>query len=289
MNSKQNKTTLLSLPLDIRLQIYRWLHLISPLRQLPLAPGCPTPIHCQYILRRVGHDADFPPDYDTSPGTASLLSSYRPLSILPTSLLQTNSQIYHEARLIPFTYNEFVFVNWFASGLWAARAFTRALAPWQRSALRFVRLEVLARDVLDGAGREEWRALCKDWAAGVRGLRMKMVLGSNTVSTIPTTSGTSDLGSGGVGPRAEETRRWVGEGLEIMEGVERVEMEVVAREMVDEDKVRWCEMLEEELRGKGLEKVKVVCVEEVQEKVELTKGNVWWKALVINWGQNGTG
>ncbi|KAH6951165.1 hypothetical protein BKA56DRAFT_625959 [Ilyonectria sp. MPI-CAGE-AT-0026] len=210
MNGKQHKTTLLSLPLEIRLQIYRWLHLSSPVRQLPLAQGHPTPIHCQYILRRVVRDTDFSPDYDTSPSTTCLLSPYRPLSVLPTSLLQTNSQIYHEARLIPFMYNEFVFVNWFASGLWAARAFTRALAPWQRSAIRFVRLEVLARDVLGGAGCEEWRALCKDWAASVRGLRMKMVLGSSTISTIPTTPRTSDSGSGGVGPRAEAARRWVG-------------------------------------------------------------------------------
>lgn len=185
-------------------------------------------------------------------------------------------------------YNEFVFVNWFASGLWAARAFTRALAPWQRSALRFVRLEVLARDVLGGAGREEWHALCKDWAAGVRGLRMKMVLGSSTISTIPTTPRTSDSGSGGVGPRAEAARRWVGGGLAMMRRLERVEMEVVAREMGDEDKVRWCEMLEEELTGKGLERVKVVCVEKVQKKMEWIEGNVWWKALVISWGGDET-
>ncbi|KAH8670764.1 hypothetical protein BGZ61DRAFT_362959 [Ilyonectria robusta] len=282
-------TTLLSLPLEIRLQIYRWLHLMSPVRQLPLAPGYPTLVHCQYILRRVVHNTDFPPDYDTLPSIASLLSPYRPLSVLPTSLLQTNSQIYHEARLIPFMYNEFVFVNWFASGLWTARAFTRALAPWQRSALRFVRLEVLARDVLGSAGREEWRALCKDWAAGVRGLRMKMVLGSSTVSTILTTSGTSDSGSGGVGPRAEAARRWVVGGLGMMRRLESVEMEVVAREMRDEDKVRWCEMLEEELRGIGLETVNVVCVEKVvQEKMEWIKANVWWKALVISWGGSET-
>ncbi|KAF4979547.1 hypothetical protein FDECE_18037, partial [Fusarium decemcellulare] len=158
--------TLLRLPLEIRLHIYHWLHLMSPVRHAQLAPWYPTPVHCQYILRPLEPDAvaeETSMKSDAEPETTDLLSPYRPLSGLPTSLLRANSQVYHEARLIPFTQNEFVFVNWFASGLWAARAFTRALAPWQRAALRYVRLEVLARDVVvGGAGREEWRALCTE-------------------------------------------------------------------------------------------------------------------------------
>ncbi|KAF4963375.1 hypothetical protein FZEAL_10940, partial [Fusarium zealandicum] len=176
--------TFLSLPFEIRLHIYHWLHLLSPVRHAQLAPWYPTPVHCQYILRHLDPQQDDSSlERDTELEPVGLLSPYRPLSGLPTSLLRANSQIYHESRLIPFTHNEFVFVNWFASGLWAARAFTRALAPWQRSALRFVRLEVLARDVVvGGAGREEWRALCGEWAGGVRGLRMTMVLGASTAT-----------------------------------------------------------------------------------------------------------
>lgn len=270
---RKRKLTFLSLPLEIRLHIYHWLHLMSPVRHAQLAPWYPTPVHCQYILRALDHEA--------APGgggveAQGLLSPYRPLSGLPTSLLRANSQIYHEARLIPFSQNEFVFVNWFASGLWAARAFTRALAPWQRGAMRYVRLEVLARDVVvGGAGREEWRALCGEWASGVRGLRMKMVLGASSA----TVAGPSAVGGGGavVGLRSEAARRWVGEGLGLMRQLERVEMEVVARGMSDQDKMVWCEKLERELREGGLEWAVVVCTEKVQERMEWIKGDVAWK------------
>ncbi|RSM01979.1 hypothetical protein CDV31_011123 [Fusarium ambrosium] len=266
----ERKLTFLSLPLEIRLHIYHWLHLMSPVRHAQLAPWYPTPVHCQYILRPLDHEAV--PEGGDGIEAQGLLSPYRPLSGLPTSLLRANSQIYNEARLIPFSQNEFVFVNWFASGLWAARAFTRALAPWQRGALRYVRLEVLARDVVvGGAGREEWRALCGEWASGVRGLRMKMVLGASTA----TVSGPST--GGAVGPRSEAARRWVGEGLGLMGQLERVEMEVVARGMSDEDKLLWCEKLERELREGGLRWVVVVCTEKVQERMEWIKSDVAWK------------
>lgn len=271
--AQERKLTLLSLPLEIRLHIYHWLHLMSPVRHAQLAPWYPTPVHCQYILRPLDHILR-PLDHEAEPdGEAKgLLSPYRPLSGLPTSLLRANSQIYHEARLIPFSQNEFVFVNWFASGLWAARAFTRALAPWQRGALRYVRLEVLARDVVvGGAGREEWRALCGEWASGVRGLRMKMVLGSSTA----TVSGPSV--GGGMGPRSEAARRWVGEGLGLMRKLERVEMEVVSRGMSDEAKMLWCEKLERELREGGLKWAVVVCAEKVHERMEWIKSDVAWK------------
>ncbi|KAL5619449.1 hypothetical protein FOVSG1_001671 [Fusarium oxysporum f. sp. vasinfectum] len=269
-----NKLTFLSLPLEIRLHIYHWLHLMCPVRHAQLAPWYPTPVHCQYILQTVDTGTSSKEDKANrdEQKDLGLLSPYRPLSGLPTSLLRTNRQIYSEARLLPFTQNEFVFVNWFASGLWAARAFTRALAPWQRGSLRYVRLEVLARDVVvGGAGREEWRALCTEWASGVRGLRMKMVLGAST-SVV-----TGPAFGGGVGRRAEAARRWVGEGLALMEQLERVEMEVVAREMSDLDKLEWCETLQAELREAGLGRIVVVCTEKVQEKMEWIKSDVGWR------------
>lgn len=288
------------LPFEIRLQIYRWLHLLSPVRHAQLAPWYPTPVHSRYVLRRLDAEGNggggdrFTP----SPG---LLSAQRPLSGLPTALLRCSSQIYLEARTLPFASNEFVFVNWFASGLWAARAFTRGLEPWQREAMRFVRLEMLARDVAGGAGSvnpssssasssssgmDEWRAVCSDWSAGVRGLRMKMVLG------------VSGTGNGGVmawgaaaaaaqetdrraeespWEAAEEARRRVGEGLGRMRRLERVEMELVTRHLDDGEKVAWCERLQEELRRRGAEQngeegglagVRVVCTEKVKEKME---------------------
>ncbi|KAF5026560.1 hypothetical protein F66182_1349 [Fusarium sp. NRRL 66182] len=273
IDEPEEKTTFLSVPLEIRLHIYHWLHLMCPVRHAQLAPWYPTPVHCQYILQAVDPGAETEDAAESNAESGmELLSPYRPLSGLPTNLLRANMQIYREARLIPFTRNEFVFVNWFASGLWAARAFTRALAPWQRAALRYVRLEVLARDVVvGGAGREEWRALCGEWASGVRGLRMKMVLGAST-SVL-----TGPAFEGGVERRAEAARQWVGEGLGLMVYLERVEMEVVAREMSDAEKFEWCEMLQGELRSGGLETVVVVCTEKVQERMEWIKGDVGWK------------
>ncbi|CAG7558503.1 unnamed protein product [Fusarium equiseti] len=266
-----NKVNLLTLPLEIRLHIYHWLHLMCPVRHAQLAPWYPTPVHCQYILKPVEPEASS--ENATSKQTdQGLLSSHRPLSGLPTYLLQTCHQIYREARLVPFEQNEFVFVNWFASGLWAARAFTRSLTQWQRAALRYVRLEVLARDVVvGGAGREEWRTLCREWSPGVRGLRMKMVLGAST-SVV-----TGPAYGGGVERRAEAARQWVGEGLVFMTRLERIEMEVVAREMSDWDKVTWCETLQKELREGGLDRAVVVCTEKVQEKMEWIKTDVGWK------------
>ncbi|RGP79840.1 hypothetical protein FLONG3_2020 [Fusarium longipes] len=277
----ENKVTFLTLPLEIRLHIYHWLHLMCPVRHAQLAPWYPTPVHCQYILQPVS------PETGSESATSEryvepdrrLLSPYRPLSGLPTNILRANRQIYREARLVPFEQNEFVFVNWFASGLWAARAFTRSLAHWQRAALRYVRLEVLARDVVvGGAGREEWRALCSEWAISVRGLRMKMVLGAST-SVV-----TGPAHGGGVERRAEAARQWVGEGLGLMTRLETVEMEVVAREMSDMDRIAWCETLQRELREGALEKVVVVCTEKVQEKMEWIKSDVGWRNREVEAG-----
>ncbi|KAL4727355.1 hypothetical protein ACLX1H_006265 [Fusarium chlamydosporum] len=277
----ENKVTFLTLPLEVRLHIYHWLHLMCPVRHAQLAPWYPTPVHCQYILQAVdteaaSENASSKSDKEADQG---LLSPYRPLSGLPTDLLRTNRQIYSEARLVPFEQNEFVFVNWFASGLWAARAFTRSLAPWQRAALRYVRLEVLARDVVvGGAGREEWRALCSEWASGVRGLRMKMVLGASTsVVTGPPSVGEVER-------RAEAARRWVGEGLGLMSRLERVEMEVVAREMSDVDKFTWCEALQRELREGGSDRIAIVCTEKVQEKMEWIKSDIGWRNREVDAG-----
>ncbi|KAL2684786.1 hypothetical protein Neosp_005875 [[Neocosmospora] mangrovei] len=172
--AQERKLTLLSLPLEIRLHIYHWLHLMSPVRHAQLAPWYPTPVHCQYILRPLDHILR-PLDHEAEPdGEAKgLLSPYRPLSGLPTSLLRANSQIYHEARLIPFSQNEFVFVNWFASGLWAARAFTRALAPWQRGALRWRRGPGGMAGLMRGVGLRGARPTDEDGARIEYGNRLR--------------------------------------------------------------------------------------------------------------------
>lgn len=287
-------TGFLDLPSEIRFQIYRWLHLMCPVRHAQLAPWYPTPVHCQYVLRRVVDgdeptadepNAPEPKPTSTSP-SSDMLSPFRPLSGLPTGLLQSNSQIYHESRLLPFTANEFVFVNWFASGLWAARAFTRALEPWQRRDMRFVRLEILARDLVgngggSGAGQEEWLALCDDWAPGVRGLRMKLVLGGTATGVMAANAGPDpEKAAGGFAELQELSRQRIANGLSRMGKLERVEMELVTRELEKGDKLRWCAALEEELRAApGLEGVGVVCTEKLQEKMEWIKQGIGMKHL----------
>ncbi|KAK7423959.1 hypothetical protein QQX98_000831 [Neonectria punicea] len=284
-----SKIGFMDLPSEIRLHIYSWLHLMCPVRHAQLAPWYPTPVHCQYILRRLDEAEPAPEPAAKLPSPPpGLLSPFRPLSGLPTGLLQCSSQIYHEARSLPFVRNEFVFVNWFASGLWAARAFTRALVPWQRADLRFVRLEILARDLVgdngggDGAGHEEWLALCDDWAPGLRGLRMKMVLGGTSTAVVAGSELEKDAGAGAGGEVLRtEARRRVVAGLCRMGRLERVEMELVTREMKNGDRARWCEELEEELRaaGGGLAGVSVVCTEKLQEKMEWIKRDIGLKHL----------
>ncbi|KAF7543460.1 hypothetical protein G7Z17_g10733 [Cylindrodendrum hubeiense] len=294
-----SRRSFMDLPSEIRLQIYHWLHLMCPVRHAQLAPWYPTPVHCQYILRRLvdpaSSTADEAPKTEPNQAPAApspgMLSPFRPLSGLPTGFLQSNSQIYHESRLIPFTKNEFVFVNWFASGLWAARAFTRALEPWQRREMRFIRLEILARDIVGngggggGSGQEEWLSLCDDWAAGARGLRMKMVLGGTATGVMAT----SMAAGTGLEPEKEgtgfaelqtEARRRIAGGLSRMRSLERVEMELVTRELSNGEKLRWCKDLEEELNATaGLERVRVVSTEKLQEKMEWIKQGIGLKHL----------
>jgi len=107
---------------------------------------------------------------------------------------------------------------------------------------------------------------------------MKMVLGAST-SVV-----TGPAYGGGVERRAEAARQWVGEGLGLMTRLERVEMEVVAREMSNADKLAWCETLQRELREGLSEKVMVVCTEKVQEKMEWIKSDVGWRNREVEAG-----
>lgn len=66
---------------------------------------------------------------------------------IPTALLVSCRQVFEEARCIPWEENTFVFVNWFWSGVYAARQFTRGLRSWQSDILRYVGVEVLSRDL----------------------------------------------------------------------------------------------------------------------------------------------
>jgi len=190
---EKSRLSFFDLPLEIRLQIYNWVHMASPVRQAPLAPWYPTPTHSAYFLQAVmpGFEVGAstgPPSTPhvvrktgasaanrDLPGHPRLLSPFRPMSRVPTAFLRTCRRLYEEARAVPFHENEFVFVNWFSSGLSTGRAFTRGLRPWQRESIRYVRMEVQGID-LAGDRAQDWKETCEFWAEGLRGLRLKIAV-----------------------------------------------------------------------------------------------------------------
>jgi hypothetical protein len=218
-----------------------------------------------------------------------LLSPYRPLSGLPSALLRTSRQVYAESRLVPFHGNEFVFVNWFSSGLWAARAFTKGLRPWQREELRHARLELLARD-LSGNGLKEWRDLCALWSNGLRSLRLKILVGGGIYGAhfgdgeMPTAAteralDIRELVAGG-GPTSEFGARpetgagsgseWVRSGLKQLAALRTLEVELCVKEWSATRRLAWCAALEDvinEDRLPGEARVRVVCVEKFNAPV----------------------
>ncbi|KAK5992891.1 hypothetical protein PT974_06314 [Cladobotryum mycophilum] len=301
----ESRPRLLSLPLEIRLCIYHWLLLMNPVRHADLGPGYPVPVHTRYILRTVRDEnrAEKVEDADPEAEACSpearehrgehreselLLSPDRPFAGLPTGLLRSCRQIYFEARLVPFTANESVFINWFSSGLSTAAAVTKAQRPWQRDAVRYVRLEVLARDLSDPTALQQWAELCgrgSGWAAGLRGIRLTIMGldgdgagaeshhdgdGDEEGTTTTTTEGDDDdddddynYESGLVSATMTTVRGWVEvAGLASMSSLERMEIEVQAPTWGSRQKLAWCRMVQNVLgaMGSGVQ-VQVSCVE----------------------------
>ncbi|KAK3393706.1 hypothetical protein B0H63DRAFT_458907 [Podospora didyma] len=256
------KSTLLNLPVEIRLQIYTWILLQNPMRQAELSPGYPAPTPSAYLVTPAKPSVAEEIHHRCRHHHHSFLSN-RPTGSIPTSLLQTCRQIYLEARVIPFHANEFVFPNWFASGLTAAVAFVRGLpCDWQRESMRFVRLEVTTEGyhpyaLMHGVKTckaervRDWTELCGLWGVGLRGLRLRIAFRGERV-----------LG---------DDEEWV-QGWEKLKGLRWLEVELVGVEagggmmMGDEEKVRWCESLGEVInRGRGVgETVDVLCVKGVK-------------------------
>ncbi|KAI5865714.1 hypothetical protein GGS23DRAFT_616845 [Durotheca rogersii] len=291
----------MDLPFEIRLQIYRWVYLMNPIRLTQFAPWCPNPLSRMYRVRAVvpnstppicdplnmavareglsEEDVEEPATEDrqesrtrvatpSSPSSvspspspsSSLLSPWRPYCCIPTAVLQTSRQVYVESRCLPFLENEFVFVNWFSSGLWATRSFMRGLQPWQAQSMRYARLELLSRD-LAGRLADEWRDVCAAWSGGLRGLRLK-ILGGNGGGG----GGGAGNGSGGgvgswavagspqrgaptvrVRDAAGHPEAWIAGGLKRLRRLRRLEVELAVADWDDVAKVAWCRSLEEAL------------------------------------------
>ncbi|KAK1480446.1 hypothetical protein CTAM01_14388 [Colletotrichum tamarilloi] len=285
MDVSKNELHLLGLPLEVRLQIYGWVHVAHPVEHAQLAPWYPNPIHSAYFLRPVNppgvetEDCAVPgkivkaigqpageeddSDRDQKSEEPSLLSPNRPISGIPSALLETNRQIYNECRSYPFHTNEFVFVNWFSSGLWAARAFTRGLRPWQRDEMRWARLEMLGRD-FTGPALKEWIELCEHWSFGLRGLRLKVLIGGGIFeptapfSALKNNAEAQAMGLGSKTTRPDPRPEWIEEGLRKLRALRRLEVELSVLDWGDGEKLEWCAEL-----GKMLNVDSCVLVKEI--------------------------
>lgn len=240
--------TLLTLPLELRLQIFTHLLALHPLPASPLPADYPSPPSHAYFL------APIIPLPLLSPGTTT--TTTRPLCHLPTALLLTSRQLYLESRLLPFQTNEFSFVTWFSSGLSAARAVLAGWAGWQREGVRFVRVEVGLGELEGGAG--VWEGVFGEKGlVGLRGLRLGVDVGEGMGE------GLRGIGEGKWG--------WV-EGLRGMRGLSVVEVEIGGR---SEEEVGewedWCMEVEgrvnEGREGRGFGRVRVVYVGRGEEGV----------------------
>lgn len=282
---RRRTSTFFDLPFEIRREIYSWVHLASPVQQGQLAPWYPTPTYSAYFLQavipglivtrtaerpstmHVIQGSEVPTDRDP-PTEARLLSPFRPLSRVPTSLLRTCKQVYTEARCIPFHENEFVFVNWFSSGLSAARAFTKGLQPWQRSSMRYVRLELQGSD-LAGDRLREWGQVCEFWADQLRGLRLKILLDGRAF--IPH-FGASYMDHGDPELDAEklvgDNDEWIRDGLRRLMALKHLEIELVDSQWSNDQKVEWCNDLSRKLNAgrEEMDQATVLCVEKATKK-----------------------
>ncbi|KAK2011388.1 hypothetical protein LZ32DRAFT_498671, partial [Colletotrichum eremochloae] len=292
MGPLEGNCSFLDLPLEIRLQIYGWVHVMHPVEQGQLAPWYPNPIATAYFHKLVKPQVraedragtEMAPEHQSADQNDRtdrwceeiLLSPRRPLCGIPSSLMCTSKQVYNECRTLPLHTNEFVFVNWFSSGLWAARAFTRGLNPWQRDEMRFVRLEMLGRD-FTGPELKEWVELCDHWASGLRGLRLKVLVGGGLFEptvTFAALDGNAEAQALGLVPgtatRREPVPEWIEEGLKRMRALRRLEVELTVLDWGDDEKIAWCvelgRILNDERLETGRERVVVRCVERLMDE-----------------------
>lgn len=263
--SRLESPFLARLPLEIRLQIYEYIHADHPITRRDLGGGLPSSDPKPLNLKLVCPDTS----------DRQLLPSDRPLAYIPSALLQTCRQIYCEARTIPLQHNEFVFTASLlftmctpyggGSGLAAACAFAGPLARWQRESMQWVRLEVSPGEGDLGyksfGCRGKWAEICGYWALGLRGLRLK-IDGSRI-----------DLECAGWG--------WASEGLSHLQALRWLELVLVSEAgwyLEGATRAEWVEEVETRVNaGRPSDQlVTVKCCEEVSKSntvPEILRGN----------------
>lgn len=254
------RVSFLDLPCELRLKIYHLIYFSSPVHHSKLSPWHVIPQSRTYIVQAVVaqeqgqitlcHDEDNDND-DTesrlvSSNQVRLLSHLRPLCRIPSSLLLSSRQIYIEARTIPFHENEFVFLDWFTSALNSALVDASFLVPWQRDALRYLRLEVCAADLVNDS--RPFRALCGK-LRGLEGMRLKInmqggiswnrALGSGMAALVRAVS-VDDVHT-----LVGERNLWIQKGLKILGRLSQLEVELVNVTWTSREHVEWCAKLQE--------------------------------------------
>ncbi|OAQ83177.1 hypothetical protein VFPFJ_08980 [Purpureocillium lilacinum] len=265
-----DRSPLLSLPPELRRQIYGWVLLMTPVRNGSPDPAYPAPEIRRCELRCLAEDEDVNDDDETVRGRRPprLLCPDRPLCGMPTSLLRSCRQVYVEARLMPFEENEFVFVTWFASGLVTGHAtVTGLLRPWQRRAMRYARIEMLGHELQDEVALRTWTALSEAWA-GLRGLRVRIAgPAGGALDDVLSTETSEKQDADGGAERSESdwepvrrvAENWAEKGaLASMGDLERLEVELAVPAWSTRTKLEFCVALERRLKLGGSSAV-VVC------------------------------
>lgn len=158
---------------------------------------------------------------------------------------------------MPFHNNEFVYRNWFSSGVVKASIIIgEVLQPWQRNAMRSARVETMPSDLHNESGLRAWRELSKSWANGLRELAIVIQVCKEQTSRIGTTTKLDDL--------LGEPSGWALHGnWATMRAMERLEIELDTPACPKSDKLAWCAQLQTLLWQHGSKAI-VVCVQEVQ-------------------------
>ncbi len=131
------------------------------------------------------------------------------------------------------------------------------MEPWQRDNMRHARLELHVKDIGNAERLPHWEELCGLWSDGPRTLRLKIELetGYFAGSKRTGTSGPTrqcyfrESGSGGsaaVPPGWScEPYQWIDEGLRQLRGLRRLEVELAAFPLNNDQKLAWCRALDE--------------------------------------------
>ncbi|ORY59113.1 uncharacterized protein BCR38DRAFT_325823, partial [Pseudomassariella vexata] len=252
---------LMSLPLEVRLQVHRWAHLmndvkanknpqrISGSRAHPSGTGLPQEMRvvpawsspaALVVLDKIPGAVTSKDKKPEPAQTDNLSAPYRPFCGLPTALLQINKQIYYECRELPFRENEFAFVNTLSSGLWSARSFMQGLERWQKQAVSFVRLEILLHD-LTGEPATKWLELCEQWSSRLRGLRLVIASAEGEYTRPGSRGEASKVPAKSANGEAQMS---IERGLKMLSHLEYLEVELRLVNWDGAMKRNWCKNLE---------------------------------------------